>query len=139
VRGPQPPGAITGSAGPAPSRPRRPVLVEVAAAFLVVGGIISLLTSIEVVLTFAQQGQPVDALSVSTLAIGVGFVILGLLTRSGRAWLVTINVVAVVAFLELISATIIGLFFGALDVFVVLALMWTRPWFQWRPDGPKGP
>ncbi len=103
------------------------------------GGVISTLTSIEVVLTFAQQDQPLDWLSALSVAIGVGFVVLGVLVRYGRAWLVTVNVVAVVGFLELISGSIIGLFFGSLDVFVVLALMWTRLWFEWRPEGPKGP
>ena len=126
------------SATPAAARPPRPILVELAGAILVVGGIISLLTSIEVAIAMAQQGEPLDAFSVISLAIGLGFVVLGILTRYGRAWLVTVNVVAVVAFLELISATIIGLFFGVLDVIVVLALFYERPWFQWQPPGPNG-
>ncbi|HJW23137.1 MAG TPA: hypothetical protein VJ506_11970 [Candidatus Limnocylindrales bacterium] len=132
-------GARRAAAGDKVARPPRPALVELAAAILVVGGVLSILSSIEVVLTLGQQGQPVDALSLLSLAIGLGFVVLGVLARYGRAWLVAVNVVAVAAFLELISATIIGLLFGALDVFVVLALFWERPWFQWRPPSPNGP
>jgi len=139
VTGSRSSGTAAASATPAAARPPRPILVELAGAILVVGGIISLLTSIEVVFAMDQQGQPLDAFSVISLAIGLGFIVLGILTRYGRAWLVTVNVVAVVAFLELISATIVGLFFGALDVIVVLALFYERPWFQWQPEGPKGP
>jgi hypothetical protein len=114
-------------------RPRRPILIELAAAILVVGGALSILTSIGVALHLADQGQPIDAVALLTVGIGAGLLILGVLIRYGRAWLVTVNVVAVVSFLELTSGSIVGLFFGALDVFVVLALIWERGWFQWAP------
>ena len=50
-------GARRALAGEGATRPPRPALVELAAAILVVGGILSTLSSIEVVLTFGQQGQ----------------------------------------------------------------------------------
>jgi hypothetical protein len=130
--------ATTGSGGEPSRRPARPALVEVAAAILIVGGVISLLSSIEVVATFAQRSQADLGISLLSVAIGAGLLVLGILVRYGRAWLLTVNVVAVVAFLELISGTIVGLFFGGLDVFVVLALFYERPWFQWRPPGLDG-
>ncbi len=124
-----------GSSAASPAdRPRRPVLVELAAAVLVVGGALSILTSIEVAVHFADQGQPIDALAPVSVGIGAGLVILGLLIRSARAWLVTVNVVVIVAFLELTSGSMVGLFFGVLDVFVVLALFWERSWFQSPKD-----
>jgi hypothetical protein len=63
---------------------------------------------------------------VATVTLG-----LGLAVRFGRAWLVTVNVMAVIGFLELLSQSSIGLLFGVLDVFVVLALFRERPWFEW--------
>ncbi|HEX7950720.1 MAG TPA: hypothetical protein VF494_10260 [Candidatus Limnocylindrales bacterium] len=120
------------------SRPPRPVLVELAAAVLVVGALLSIVSSIEVVFRFASEGQPTDPFAAITTGVGLGLLVLGLLVRSGRAWLVTVNVVAVVAFLELISSSIVGLLFGGLDVFVLLALVRERPWFEWRPEDPDG-
>ena len=122
-----------------PTRPRRPFLVEIAAAILVVGGVISILTSIEVVLRLGEEGQPVEGLAVLSLAIGAALLVLGLLVRYGRAWLVTVNVVAVAGFLELTSGTVPGLLFGSLDVFVVLALFWERAWFQWSAPASDQP
>jgi hypothetical protein len=118
------------------TRPRRPLLVELAAAVLVIGGAFGLLNSIDVILRLGEAGEAVDTLALLTLGIGIGFVVLGVLVRSGRAWLLAVNVVTVVGFLELTSGTIPGLFFGALDVFVVLALFWERPWFQ-SPAEPE--
>jgi hypothetical protein len=122
-----------------PTRPRRPALVEVAAAILVVGGVISILTSIEVVLRLGQEGQPVEGLAAVSLAIGTALLVLGILVRYGRAWLITVNVVAVAGFLELTSATVPGLLFGGLDVVVVLLLFWEHAWFQWSAPASDQP
>ena len=113
-------------------RPRRPVAVEFAAAGLVVGGCVSILGSIQAIASLSAAGQPVDGLAPVTLGIGAAIMVLGLVVRSGRGWLVTVNVVAVLGFLELTSGTIAGIVLGALDVLVVLALVSERPWFQWR-------
>ncbi len=44
---------------------------------------------------------------------------------------------AIAGFLELLSLTAPGLLFAALDMFVVVALLVNRPWFQWPPrDDP---
>jgi hypothetical protein len=118
---------------PQPTRPRRPALVELAAAILIVGGAIGVVTSAQALFQLQAEGQVVGGLEAVTIGIGLALIVLGVAVRYGRAWLVTLNVVAVIAFLELISGSIVGLFFGALDVFVVLALFRERPWFQWRP------
>jgi hypothetical protein len=112
-----------------PAARRRPVLVELASAVLVVSGALNLLISIQVLATLGNQGSDVGLLTLLTVALAVATIALGLLVRYGHAWLVAINVVAVVAFLELISGSPVGLLLGAVDTFVVLALVRERPWF----------
>jgi hypothetical protein len=108
----------------------RPVLVEIASALLVVEGAVNLLFSIQVLINLAQAGQSIELLTVISIALATLNLALGLAVRTGRGWLVTVNVVAVLGFLELLSGTPVGLFFGVLDVFVVLALARERPWFE---------
>lgn len=111
---------------------RRPVLVELASALLIVGGAINLLISVDGLIKLAQVGTEIGILTVITIALGISTFALGLLVRYGRAWLVTVNAVAILGFLELLSGTSVGLLFGALDVLVVLALASERPWFEWE-------
>jgi hypothetical protein len=119
----------------APAVPRafhpRPILVELASAILVVGAATNLLISVDGLLGLAQTGGDIGVPAVITIAVATVTFGLGLAVRFGRAWLVTVNVMAVIGFLELLSQTAIGLVFGGLDVFVVLALMRERPWFEW--------
>ena len=114
-------------------RPRRPVAVELAAAVLVVGGFVSILGSIQAIGHLTGAGESVDGLAPVTLGIGAAILVIGLFVRAGRAWLVAINVVAILGFLELTSGSIAGIVLGVLDVIVVIALAAERPWFQWRP------
>jgi hypothetical protein len=109
----------------------RPVLVEAASAILVVGGAVNLLLSVDVLIKLAQGGTEIAVLTLITIALATLNLALGLAIRFGRGWLVTLNVVAVFGFLELLSATPVGLFFGALDVLVVLGLAREKPWFDW--------
>jgi hypothetical protein len=55
----------------------------------------------------------------------------------------TLNVAAVLGFLELLSGTPVGLLFGGFDVVVVLALARERPWFDEkaleRREAGRGP
>ena len=110
---------------------RRPVLVELASALLVVGGILNLIISVDVLMRLAERGESIAAHTAITIALGIATLGLGLAIRYGRAWLIAVNVVAILGFLELISGSIVGLLFGTLDVAVVLALMRERPWFLW--------
>lgn len=119
----------------APAAPRtfhpRPVLVELASAILVVGAATNLLISVDGLMGMAQSGGDIGVPTLITIAVATVTLALGLAVRFGRAWLVTVNVMAVIGFLELLSQTSIGYVFGGLDVFVVLALMRERPWFEW--------
>ena len=118
-------------------RPRRPILVEVAAAILIVGSATDVLISFEGMATAPTSlGRVLAAASVS---VGLLLVILGFLVRSGRAWLVALNVVAIAAFLEFQSLSFVGLLSAVFDMVVLGILLRERAWFQWRPpdDWPE--
>lgn len=121
-----------------PERPSRPVLVELASAILVISGAISVLTTLEVMGRLADQGAVDAPVVLLSFAIAIGSIVLGILVRFGRAWLVAVNVAAVAGFLELTSGLGAGLLFGGLDVVVVIALFMERPWFAWSPERPDG-
>ena len=137
---------MTGTRRPAPDQPsdqpsdpkpvdrRRPVLIELASALLVVGGAVDLLLSIQVLLILAQRGESIGVLAAITIALATASLAMGIAIRFGRLWLVTINVAAVLGFLELLSATPVGIVFGAIDVFIVIALTREKPWFDWLAD-----
>jgi len=120
-----------GAAGVDAERPRRPVSVELAAALLVVGSATDAVISLESMATAATpDARGIAAVSV---VVGLGLVVLGLLVRSGRAWLVAVNVVAIAAFLELRAVSPAGLISAAIDVIVVAILFRERWWFRWTP------
>jgi hypothetical protein len=118
-----------------PVRPPRPIGVEIAAAVMIVTGVMNTLVTIEATWAMANRNEATVPIAALSLALGIGSVILGFLVRSGRAWLVAVNVLAVAGFLELTSGTPPGFLFGGLDVIVVVLLMRDRPWFTWSPDG----
>lgn len=110
---------------PAPTRPDRPILVEIAAAILIVGGLTSLVGSL------AAPG----ILAILLVALNVAMVVLGVLIRRGQAWLIAVNVVAVALFLELTALpSAFAIIFSLLDAIVVVALIRHRAWFDWRAD-----
>ena len=117
-----------------PVRPPRPVAVEVASAVMVVSGLMGILITIEATASLAARDQASLGIAALSVALGIGFVVLGFLVRRGKGWLVAVNVAAVAGFLELTSGSAQGILFGALDVAVVLILMRHRPWFHWSPD-----
>jgi hypothetical protein len=123
---------------PGPVRPPRPVLVELASAMMVVSGALGILQTIETTASMAGRDEASLPIAALSMALGVGFVVLGLLVRRGRGWLVAVNVAAVAGFLELTSGSAEGILFGALDVALVLILMRERPWFHWAPGGTDG-
>lgn len=116
---------------PEVERPRRPVLVEVAAAILIVGSVTDAIISFEGMATAPTTVARV--LAATSVSVGLLLVILGFLIRSGRAWLVTLNFVAVAAFLELQTLSFVGLLAGIFDMVVVGILLRERAWFQWVP------
>ena len=99
------------------------------------GSLINLLISVDGLVTFAQKGGDIGVATVVTIVLATLTLGLGLAVRFGRGWLLTVNVVAVIGFLELLSQTPVGLFFGGLDVGIVLALFRERPWFEWSAEG----
>ena len=116
-------------------RPRRPVLVELATAILIIGSGIDALISLEGAATAPTvEGRLLFAASA---ALAIALVALGLFVRAGRAWIVAINVVAIAAFLELTSLSFTGLVSMILDLAVLAILLRERWWFDWRP--PKDP
>ncbi len=110
-------------------RPARPAAVELAAAILIVIGVLGLIGTIGAIPDLpAGLGQIV----ILTAALNVGALVIGLLVRVGRAWLVAVNYVAVLGFLDLTGAPTSGfaLILGIADVIVVIILLLQKPWFD---------
>jgi hypothetical protein len=123
-------------------RPGRPAIVELAAAILIVGGALGLLGGFT-----AAPGLPSGTESVFVLAIAldVGAIVVGVLVRLGRWWIVAVNYVAVLGFLDLVASggSVLALLRGVADVVVVVILVLTKPWFDalaaWRAGQPFTP
>lgn len=113
-------------------RPARPRLVELASAILVIGSFMDGAVAFEGMLeATAQDGR---LLASASVLVAFGLIVLGVLIRSGRAWLVTVNVVAIAAFLELQAVTLAGILAALVDMVVVGILLRERRWFAWTPD-----
>jgi hypothetical protein len=133
------PGADSDSAAgpdaPEDPRPTRPALVELAAAILIVGGTIGLVGLVTRLSNVPAGLEPFLAL---TVALDVGSIVMGLLVRAGRAWIVAVNYVAVLGFLDLLASggSPLALMLGLADVGVVVILVLNKPWFdataEWR-------
>jgi hypothetical protein len=111
--------------------------VELATAIVIVSGAMSVLLSVEAFARMSELGSAGTQLTLPSIALGLGSVVLGVLLRTGRAWLIGVNVLAIAGFLELISGTPLGMVTGALDAIAVVVLMVHRPWFSWRPGQPS--
>jgi hypothetical protein len=115
-------------------RPGRPAVVEAAAALLIVSGWARLLGII------ASLGSATGAGAVSPaidLAILMGMIVTGFLVRAGRAWVFAVNLVAVLAFIELLGLpSPVSLAFAPLFALAFAALFLNKPWFdamrEWR-------
>jgi len=119
---------------PAPERPPRPALVELSAAILIIGGAVDLATGIS---PFQAGGFPLGTLF---LALDVLTIVVGLLIRAGRGWILALNVTAIALFLELTALpSPIALLMALLDALVMFTLFRHRAWFEWRPaaDGER--
>jgi len=136
-------GAITGpendvdsTVAPAPTRPRRPALIELAAAVLIVGGITDLATALVSILGPDQPAvSEAPFLTTLLLAVRILMIVTGLLVRAGRAWVLSINVVAIALFLYLtLLPSFVAIVFALLDAIVLFALFRHRDWFYWEQD-----
>ncbi len=67
-----------------------------------------------------------------TIVLAIGSIVVGLLIRLGRFWLVGINLAAVLGFLDLLGAgaSPLSLMLGIADVLVVAILLRHKPWFD---------
>ena len=123
-------------------RPARPVLVELAAALLIVGGALGLVGAF----TAAPSLPPgTGSLVVLAVVLDIGAIVAGVLVRLGRWWVVAVNYVAVLGFLDLVASggSALALLRGVADVVVVVILVLNRPWFDafaaWRAAQPFTP
>jgi hypothetical protein len=109
----------------------RPGPIELAAAILIVGGVLGLVGIVS-----AGPGLPpgTEPLLVVTVMLYIGSVVIGVLIRMGRAWVVAVNYVAVLGFLDLMAAggSGLALILGVADILVVVILFLHKPWFDGR-------
>ncbi len=113
--------------------PARPAAVELAAAFLIVGGAVSAFSAVSNVSSLPPGVEPILAL---TVALAIGSIVVGVFVRLGRFWIVAINYAAVLGFLDLLGAgaSPLALMLGLSDVLVVVILFRYKSWFDelWR-------
>ena len=119
---------------PRPEPMRRPVLIELAGAILIVGGLQSLLTLPDPFAPGAGIGPWL------LLGLAVLTVVVGILVRSGRAWPLALNVTALVLFLEATALpSPFAVLFLLLDAIVFVALVRHRAWFERDRTPPSSP
>lgn len=116
---------------PAFERPRRPALIELGAATLIVGGAAQLLLRV---------GALARGFDVPELPAALGFgidtlaIVVGLLVRAGIAWILCLNVVAVLAFIDfrelVLSGSAVAGLFLALDTLALIGIARHRDWFE---------
>ena len=134
--------APVGEAGPGPAaepaRPTRPGLIELAAAVLIVSGLIRLFV---VALAIGAPPEAGVEATPTRVVVETGIQALtiaaGVLVRMGRAWIVVVNVVVVLAFIQIISvAGVVSLTFAILFAAASAIVYAHRPWFEamreWR-------
>jgi hypothetical protein len=119
---------------------RRPPAVELAAALLIVTGAVQLVSAIGAVA--ANTVEPgMEGLVAIAIGLDVATIVAGVLVRSGRLWLLVVNYVAVLGFLDLsrVGAGPIGLMLAIVDLVVLYVLLTNRDWFRRRAseDGPR--
>lgn len=110
-------------------RPARPGVIELAGAILIVSGVLGLVGTVG-----AASDLPAGTglIVVLTAALNLGSIVVGVLVRFGRAWLLDVNYVAVLGFLDLVAGAGSGLalLLGIADVVVVVILLLNKPWFE---------
>lgn len=118
-------------------RPRRPALIELVAALLVVAGVLGLIS------LFApdpRRPEGLEGLAALAVALSLGQVVVGVLIRMGRLWLLDVNFVAVLGFLDLggASGSSLALLLGIVELGSLAVLFVYRSWFDGRWAQPTG-
>lgn len=105
----------------------RPPVVELAAAILIVTGLIGGITGLISLLT----GSTDPFLWLGVL-LNVVSVVLGMATRTGHLWIVTLNYAAVLGFLDILGSSTNpqALMVGLAEVLVVVLLLRNKPYFD---------
>ncbi len=109
--------------------PARPGVVELAGAILIVSGVLGIVGTIG---SASDLPAGTELLLAVTAALNLGSIAIGVLVRFGRAWLLDVNYVAVLGFLDLVAGAGSGLalLLGIADVVVVVILLLNKPWFD---------
>ena len=108
---------------------------------MIVGGIVGLIQVASASGSIPTGAQPFAA---GAAALHAGSIVVGLLVRLGRAWLLALNYAAVLGFIDLLGAGAnpLLLMLGLADVLVVGIVLAHKPWFEgmraWRA-GLTGP
>ena len=115
----------------------RPVLVELAAAILIVGGVLGALGAVG---GAGALPAGTGALLALTIGLNIASIVVGVLIRTGRLWILDVNYAAVLGFLDLTAAgsSPLALMLGIADVAVVVILLVHRPWFEERARARRG-
>lgn len=100
-----------------------------AAALLIIGGILQLIGAIGAASTLPAGAEVV---LFGSIAIDIATIAAGVLIRSGRLWLLVVNYVAVLGFLDLMrsGSSPVALMLAIGDIVVVVILIVNRPWFM---------
>jgi hypothetical protein len=112
-------------------RPNRPVLIELAAALLIVAGVLGV---ISLLAPDPRRPEGLEALALVTVALNVVQIVVGILVRMGRLWIVVVNYVAVLGFLDLAGAagSSLALLLGLVELGILAVLFAYRSWFDGR-------
>ncbi len=81
-----------------------------------------------------RRPEGLEGLAVLAIVLNVGQVVVGVLVRMGRLWVVDVNYVAVLGFLDLAGAagSSLALLLGVVDLGVLAVLFAYRSWFDGR-------
>jgi hypothetical protein len=128
---PLPPIVTTGEPEPERQRPPRPALIELVAALLIVAGILGV---ISLIAPDPRRPEGLEGLAILTIALNVLQIVVGVLVRMGRLWVVDVNYVAVLGFLDLAGAggSSLALLLGLIELGSLAVLFAYRSWFDGR-------
>jgi hypothetical protein len=111
--------------------PARPGAVELAAAILIVGGVLGILGTAASSVSAPPTAAVVPFLGL-TVALNLASIVVGVIVRLGRLWLLAVNFVAVLGFLDLTraGANPLALMLGVADVVALVIMFVHKPWFD---------
>jgi hypothetical protein len=117
-------------------RPNRPALIELAAALLIVAGVLGV---VSLLAPDPRRPEGLEGLALLTIALNIAQIVVGILVRMGRLWIIDVNYVAVLGFLDLAGAagSSLALLLGLLELGILAVLFVYRSWFDGRWADPS--